>query len=191
MEKQSKRLPAVRREKILAWLEEEGVLSIQEIQNRLDVSHMTVHRDIDQLADEQLVKKVRGGVMRSVERETLPATPKHCAMCGSRVAARSEVVIRKQDGSRFFACCPHCGIMLVADGTGIESALARDFIYGRMVSIYQATYLVGSNVRLCCEPSTLCFANIADAQRFQRGFDGQLLNFTDMFQYIVATHHQK
>jgi len=191
MGKKRKSLPAARREIILAWLEGEGVLSIQELQNRLNVSHMTIHRDLDQLADQRLVRKVRGGVMGAHERESLPTNLNYCAMCGSIVSARTQVVIKKQDRSRLFACCPHCGIMLLADGTDIESALVQDYIYGRMVNIFQATYVVGSDVRLCCVPSILGFAGISDAQRFQRGFGGQLLNFTEALQHLAETHHQQ
>lgn len=191
MEKQTKKLPAARREQILVWLQDEGILSIQELQSRFDVSHMTVHRDIDRMASQDLVKKVRGGVMRIAERTTIPPTRKRCSMCSSRVSTRTEVVIQKQDGAQMFACCPHCGIMLVADGSDIESALARDFIYGRMVNIFQATYVIGSKVRLCCVPSTLCFGSRSTAERFQRGFEGQILDFSAVLKYLAATHYHQ
>jgi len=188
MEKQTKILPAARHEKIVAWLEEEWFLSIQDLQSRLHVSHMTAHRDLDILAGKQLVRKVRGGVMRAVEIENPQVSLNNCAMCSSRVSTRTEVVIFKRDGGRSYACCPHCGIMMLMDRTDIESALARDFIYGRMVNILQATYIVGSLVRLCCVPTTLCFASIEDAKRFQKGFNGQLLSFIEARQHLSETH---
>lgn len=189
MEKQVRNLPAERHEKIVAWLEEERFLSILDLQNRLNVSHMTAHRDLDILAEKDLVRKVRGGAMYAGGQANLSSPSKNCAMCNSSVSARTEVVILKQDGTRSHACCPHCGIMMLMDGTEIESSLARDFIYGRMVNILQAAYIVGSDVRLCCVPSTLCFASIGDAKRFQNGFAGQLLNFTEAMQYLSETHH--
>ncbi len=189
MKEQTKKLPAARQEQILDWLQDEGILSIQELQSRFDISHMTVHRDIDRMASQHLVKKVRGGVMHIAERT--PPTRKRCSMCSSRVSTRTEVVIQKQDGTQMFACCPHCGIMLVADGADIESALARDFIYGRMVNIFQAAYVIESEVRLCCVPSTLCFGSKSTAERFQRGFEGQILDFSTLLKYLAATHYHQ
>jgi nitrous oxide reductase accessory protein NosL len=58
----------------------------------------------------------------------------------------------------------------------VVTALASDFLYGRMVNARQAAFLFGSSVDLCCAPSVLCFSNDADAQRFQAGFGGQVYN---------------
>jgi nitrous oxide reductase accessory protein NosL len=43
-----------------------------------------------------------------------------------------------------------------------------------MVNARQATFLLGSKVTLCCEPSALCFASEEDALHFQLGFGGQV-----------------
>ena len=180
-------LPAERHKQILFWLEKEGILSIPELQNRMNVSHMTVHRDLDYLAKNGLVKKVRGGVVPS---DTNATPQKTCAMCSGRVSPRTEVVIQLQDGSRLFACCPHCGIMLLKDRKESDSVLGRDYIYGRMVNIFQAAFIVGSDVQLCCVPSTLCFAKSSDAQRFQLGFGGQLFDFRQTFQHLMEIHHR-
>ena len=56
----------------------------------------------------------------------------------------------------------------------VATALASDYLYGRMVNVRQATFLLGSSVDLCCAPSVLCFASETDARRFQLGFGGQL-----------------
>ncbi|MDX1415020.1 MAG: DeoR family transcriptional regulator [Candidatus Promineifilaceae bacterium] len=189
MEKPISKIPAARYKQILEWLEQEGIISIQELQERLNVSHMTVHRDLDHLAAQQQVKKVRGGVMRA--RDPLPPTPQrqNCSMCGGRVLNRTEVVIHRSNGERILACCPHCGIMMITDSSEEVSILARDFIYGRMVNIFQATYVVDSEVRVCCVPSTLCFASMSDAQKFQHGFEGKVLNFKGVHDYLMRAHH--
>ncbi|WP_226531094.1 DeoR/GlpR family DNA-binding transcription regulator [Microbacterium paraoxydans] len=51
-----------RRERILAVVRDRGTASIAELAAQLDVSEMTVRRDIDQLAEEGAVERVRGGV---------------------------------------------------------------------------------------------------------------------------------
>ena len=55
-------IPAERQKLILARLAERGVLSISELTELLDVSHMTVRRDIQQLEREGQVMSVAGGI---------------------------------------------------------------------------------------------------------------------------------
>ncbi|WP_067195390.1 DeoR/GlpR family DNA-binding transcription regulator [Microbacterium sp. XT11] len=58
-----------RRERILALTRANGTASIADLAAQLRVSEMTVRRDIDLLADEGVVERVRGGVrMRSAAR---------------------------------------------------------------------------------------------------------------------------
>lgn len=51
-----------RRERILALVRERGTIALPELAATVSVSEMTVRRDIDLLAEEGLVQKVRGGV---------------------------------------------------------------------------------------------------------------------------------
>ena len=59
----------------------------------------------------------------------------------------------------------------------VEAALARDFLFGRMVNAFDASYVIDADVRLCCVPSTICFATAADAERFERGFGGRVTTY--------------
>jgi len=86
------------------------------------------------------------------------------------------------------ACCPHCGLMLLSDITEVDSALARDYLYGRMVNVYQAYYLVASDVSLCCEPTVLCFAKLADAEKFSLGFGGHVMDFSQALSHLTSSH---
>ena len=96
-----------------------------------------------------------------------------CFQCGAPVNERAPFVIQLQDGTQRRACCPHCGLMALSNPK-VAMALASDYLFGRMVNVRQATFLFGSSVDLCCAPSVLCFANEADARRFQMGFGGQI-----------------
>ncbi len=55
--------------------------------------------------------------------------------------------------------------------------LVTDFLYCRITNASEATYLVGSEVSLCCGPGILAFADLEDAARFQRGFGGEVMDF--------------
>lgn len=64
-----------RRERILAAARDRGAASIPELAAALQVSEMTVRRDIDQLADDGIVERVRGGmrVLAGHRRSPAPA----------------------------------------------------------------------------------------------------------------------
>ncbi len=183
-----KGVPAARRQQILNWLEEEGSLSIRELEARLSISHMTVHRDLDKLAEQNLVRKVRAGAVLAQTQEKRNTVKQTCAMCTGRVLQRSEFIIMRQDKSQKSACCPHCGILLLANKAEEETALARDYLYGQMVNVFQAYYVIASDVRLCCVPTILCFANMSDAQKFSQGFGGQVLNFSQALIHLTTSH---
>jgi DNA-binding Lrp family transcriptional regulator len=181
------KVPEARRSQILAWLEQEGSLSIRELESRLGVSHMTVHRDLDKLSELHIVKKSRGGVILAPQ-NTPNAKRRVCAMCAARVTDRSEFIILRSEESQVNACCPHCGMLLLSEKEKADSVLARDFLHGRMVNAYQAYYVVESDVRLCCVPSMLCFTSRSAAEKFQRGFGGQAMTFSKAVAYLTETH---
>jgi DeoR/GlpR family transcriptional regulator of sugar metabolism len=181
-------LPTARQDQILHWLSESPSLSIDELVNRLGVSTMTVHRDLDQLARAGHVEKVHGGVIRA------EAHPRHtralqlCHLCDAPIADRTQVVIQPAHGEPIFACCPHCGFLLLAEVEQPIAILVKDFIYGRAVNARTASYLVHSDITLCCEPNYLCFANTEDALKFQNGFGGQLLTFDEARLALTSDH---
>lgn len=55
-------LAAERRERLLADLQESGMLRVSDIARALGVTTVTVRRDIAQLADEGVIERVRGGI---------------------------------------------------------------------------------------------------------------------------------
>ncbi len=187
----SKKMPAARQEKILKWLEEEGSLSIAELQSRLGVSHMTVHRDLAQLSRTGRIDKVRGGALLKSSSESHDASRPTCSMCKRSVTRRQEFIIRPVRAEQLTACCPHCGIMLLTDVPSVDSSLARDFLYGHMVNVYQAYYVIAPAVRLCCEPTVLCFARQADAENFGKGFGGLVMDFFRAKSYLTSLHHKE
>ena len=65
--------------------------------------------------------------------------------------------------------------------------LVTDFLYGQMVSANDASYLLGSSVSSCCTPGILAFVGRDDAERFQRGFGGEVMSFARVRQYLLST----
>lgn len=54
-------IPVERHQQILALIADRGVVSINELTERLNVSHMTVRRDIQKLEEDGLLLSVSGG----------------------------------------------------------------------------------------------------------------------------------
>lgn len=175
-------LPRQRQEQILEWLQTQGFATVEALAARLGVSIMTVHRDLDRLAKAGAVRKVYGGV--ELAKPVSVSQPPTCAMCRVEVPARTAVVAQTPAGEPLQACCPHCGLL----SEHHASALARDFIYGRMVNAAQAAYVVESRIHLCCVPSVLCFINWEDAASFQRGFGGYTMSFEEARAYLRDRH---
>jgi DeoR family transcriptional regulator, copper-sensing transcriptional repressor len=180
-------LPATRQLLILEWLQEHGTLTIEDIASRLHVSQMTIHRDVVALVQQGQVEKVHGGV-RLPRRIPAPSGAPVCKMCAAPVGERVGVIIHSANAEPVHACCPHCAMMLLSDNGQAASALARDFIYGRIVNMRQAAFVLESDIIICCVPSVLCFAGAADAERFQRGFGGALYTFDALQAYLRETH---
>ncbi len=181
-------LPTARQDLILSWLNETPSLSIDELVSRLGVSIMTVHRDLDHLVRAGQVEKVHGGVMRAESRPRHSRALQLCRLCDAPISERTQVIIQPAQGEPLYACCPHCGLLLLAESIQPVSVLAKDFIYGRMVNARTASYLVNSSVTLCCQPNYLCFACEQDALAFQTGFGGQLMMFEEARGALLSTH---
>ena len=52
-----------RQKKIISLTEQAGEITIKELAERLDVSEMTVHRDLDMLEEERYLYKKRGAAV--------------------------------------------------------------------------------------------------------------------------------
>jgi hypothetical protein len=178
-------IPAERQNLILEWLAANGSLTIDALSERLEVSPMTVHRDLDALARDGRVVKVHGGVALAQPAPENRASL--CRMCDRPVQQRTAFTIRLENGSVQTACCPHCGLLLL-DDQKVASVLATDFLYGRVVNAAQAVYLLESQVAICCVPSVLAFADADDARRFQKGFGGKPMTFTEARHHLHEHH---
>ena len=167
-----------RRDYILKELRKTGRVQVSELSEALEVSRMTIHRDLDALAQEGLLKKVFGGAISTTEHNQANQIGL-CAMCGRPVSVHTRVILQKNSGEHIEACCPHCATLLLETRDDIVSGLAMDFLHGKMINLKTSAFLVNPNVEVCCTPSVLCFSSREEAARFQLGFSGKLADLKD------------
>lgn len=177
-----------RQRRLLDLLRDRGELAVAQIQEQLQVSQPTAYRDIRHLVDAGLADRTTGG-LRLPHTAPVAGPSSACVQCGAAVPSRTAVIIQLSGAGgvtkgQVTACCPHCGLMALSARPDSVSGLAADFLYGRMVNVRQAAFLVESQVSLCCTPSVLCFSDAEDAVRFQRGFDGRVLDYPQALQAV-------
>ena len=180
-------LPADRRRQILALLQEQGIVLISNLSERFDVSHMTIHRDLDQLEERGNLRKVRGGAVPVSPPAPPPAASASgtCPMCAKKTQVHTRVILNQVDGGQKIACCPHCALMLLSRAEEeVTSVLVTDFFSGAMGSAQSAYYVVNPEVTVCCSPTTITFSRREDATRFQTGFGGEVLSFGEAAHFI-------
>ena len=160
-----------RQREILKLIDEKKDLSIEEIRQTIGVSQATAYRETQELSQMGLVAKIPGGISQ------IEASTTRCVQCRGETNARTTFIIEQKDGKKLSACCSHCGMMALANNPNISTAMTIDFIYGKMLNVSQAWYVLNSNVVLCCSPSILSFSNQDDAARFSQGFGGYVMDY--------------
>lgn len=169
---------APRKQQILEILDKKGHVSVQELAETFSVSTMTIHRDLNQMAAEGLVVKSHGAV-------SLPPPSRgenKCGMCGKALSDRTLFIINLPNGEQRRACCAHCGLMMCPNTEGVS--LTADFLHNHMLSASQATYLIQSDLTVCCAPGVLSFGSRQEAQKFQKGFGGKLVDMAGAIKFL-------
>lgn len=171
-----------RQQEILRELESAQSLSLEAIEEKHGISVASAYRDIRALVASGVAIKTKRGLKIASLSETARPEEK-CFFCGGPLKERSSFLIQMQDGRQHKACCPHCGLMGL-DQPGVQAAFASDFLFGRIINVREAIFLLGSSVSLCCQPSVLCFASGEDARKFQLGFGGKPCDLAQALVYL-------
>jgi len=183
-----------RRKALIAWLEQEGSLSLNEIVERFAISKMTAHRDLEALESRQLLKRIHGGAI-SINRPQSPAAASpaamdqsvgQCVVCYRPTSQHLLYSLTLRSGEQYKACCPHCGVSAQMHyGNEVAMALTADYLTGRPHPVQGSYFLLGSAAIPCCKPSMLTFEDEEMARRFQAGFGGSLGRIEDAASFLL------
>lgn len=171
----------IRQQKIMELITQRQGMCVGELRTALQVSAMTLHRDLRMLESKGMIRRVHGGVVISNEEHI----GEQCSYCGRGVPTRTRMMLFAENGQRVLACCAHCGMGLMRHDKGLIAGLGVDFLYETVVDIPRSYFLVESDVQACCNPSVLVFARRADAERMQKGFGGRIMNYVEIYSFFV------
>ncbi|MGE7216735.1 DeoR family transcriptional regulator [Priestia koreensis] len=176
-------LPIDRQHQILEWLHQEETLRVSDISNRLNVSEMTVYRDLKPLIDSNQVIKTSNGIALRKEE---PIFANRCSYCAKEGTGRLSIQIITHQQQIEHTCCAHCGLMRYEQmKEQVAQVIGRDFLLDTTVSAKMATFLIDSELAVqCCDPQVLVFASANDAKRFQAGFGGLICSFDEAIKII-------
>ncbi|EHL78490.1 DeoR family transcriptional regulator [Bacillus smithii] len=176
-------IPVERQRQIVKWLETEEFLSVAEISKRLNVSEMTVYRDINALMDQKKIVKTSRGI--TIRKETQPSH-NICSYCHKPSTSRHSVQIIRVDQRIEETCCPHCGLLRYDDiEEDVSQILCKDFLNDTTISAKTAYYLMDADIDMhCCYPQVLVFQSLKQIRQFQTGFGGQIYTFDEAIQNI-------
>ncbi|MGV3467412.1 MAG: DeoR family transcriptional regulator [Heyndrickxia sp.] len=171
-------LPAERQQQILIWLEEEQTITVSELSKRLDVSEMTIYRDIKPLIDQNKILKTSRGI--SFIRKSAGFS-QNCTYCYKEANTRHSMQIITVDQTIEHTCCPHCGLLRYGDiEYQVSQIICKDFLSGITISAKIAYYLIGADFHMnCCQPQAIVFESFKQIEQFQKGFGGMIFTFEE------------
>ncbi|MEN2767489.1 DeoR family transcriptional regulator [Ornithinibacillus xuwenensis] len=177
-------LPIERQQKILSWLKEEDTLRVSEISSRLEVSEMTIYRDIKPLIEANKVIKTSKGI--AIVTSSPSMSTNTCTYCFKNINSRHNIHLIMKDHRVEQTCCAHCGLLRYDDASEhVSQIICKDFLLDTTISAKTAYFLINANIDIqCCKPQVLSFESREVALQFQKGFGGDIHSFQDIIQVI-------
>ena len=107
---------------------------------------------------------------------------KRCTKCGMDLSkyTHSAYIIEWKDGTTSKTCGVQCGLSLTLKNfDNYESAEATDLITNRKFPAVKGFYVFKSTVTTDMGPGFIAFMSRENADKFQKGFNGQVLTFQE------------
>lgn len=178
-------LPIERLNRIREILSERQNIKISELSDLLNVSEMTIHRDLKPLVEEGVVLKTFGGVSLKQVKGSL-TNLKSCVYCSRDIHPKLAYRIILSNDQVEMACCAHCGLLRHHQlRDQVSQSICHDFFRQTTISAPLAWYVFDTTVDMgCCQPQVLTFEWKEHADKFIKGFGGVVCNFNEAIKLV-------
>lgn len=179
-------LPIERQNRIKDLILNQHNMKISDLSKELQVSEMTVHRDLKPLIEAGLIVKTFGGISLLTNEEAKIVNDTCCVFCNSNVDERQAYRIILTDNRIEMACCAHCGLLRQRQlGEDVIQAICHDFLKHTTISAPSAWYVMDTSIHIgCCQPQVLSFQWKEHADKFVKGFGGAVYPFQEAIEVI-------
>lgn len=168
-------LPVERLARIKEIVLEQENVKIAELSEELNVSEMTIHRDVKQLVDDGFVVKTFGGIsLAQRHTTTIASNNDSCSLCHRPISDRFAYQLLLTNNRSERACCSHCGLIRQLQlNEQVVQAITYDFFTGTTMGANISYFVIDPSVQItCCQPQVLAFDSKENAQKFVKGFGG-------------------
>ncbi|MBO1002242.1 DeoR family transcriptional regulator [Pseudogracilibacillus auburnensis] len=177
-------LPVERLNRIKELIQEKKNIKIAELSSELNVSEMTIHRDLKPLVEEGLIVKTFGGISLA---ESKPMEPNDtCIYCSRTINEKMAYRLILPNNKIEIACCAHCGLLRHQQlGDEVIQAICYDFFRQTTISAQLASFVMDTTIDMgCCQPQVLSFEWQDHAQKFVKGFGGNVYPFDEAMETV-------
>lgn len=184
-------LPVERQKRIKTLIRDRKTVKISELSAELNVSEMTVHRDLKPLISEGFVLKTFGGVTLNDTLKHVPPDLDECVICRRAVQNRLAYRIIYPDQRMEMACCAHCGFIRHNQiANDVAQAMCYDFLMATTINVPEAWFVMDTSINIgCCQPQVLPFELKDHAEKFVRGFGGNVYTFEEALEAVDVKMH--
>lgn len=186
-------LPLERQNRIKELVLERQNIKISELSKEIGVSEMTIHRDLKPLIKEGFVLKTFGGVTLSNKNTNKNTVSDECVFCNRKVNERLAYRLFLSDNKIEVACCAHCGLLRTRQlGEQVIQAICPDFLRQTTISASSAWYVMDTSIQMgCCQPQVLTFEWKEHADKFIKGFGGNVYSFSEALEVVFQKMNGK
>ncbi|MGM8213147.1 DeoR family transcriptional regulator [Virgibacillus sp. W0430] len=178
-------LPAARLNRIKELIFEKENMKISELSKELDVSEMTIHRDLKPLVEEGIIVKTFGGISLIHKKQEQPQTDT-CILCNRANHIKMTYRLIFPGNKIEVACCAHCGLLRHRQFREEPiQAICLDFIRQTTINASMAWFVTDNSIDIgCCQPQVLTFEWEQHARKFVKGFGGNVYSFHEAMDVV-------
>src|SRR5699024_7287663 len=185
-------LPIQRQNEIRKLINREKMLRINELSEHFNVSEMTIYRDIKPLIEDGSIIKTSGGISLAEKSEQhTDSDQSTCIYCHKPNHSKLTYRLILGNDKIETACCAHCGLLRHRQlGNEVSHAICHDFFMNTTISTSLAWYVMDTTLNMgCCQPQVLTFDDKTNAEKFIKGFSGNIYPFKEAMETINRKMH--